>query len=192
MAITILSFAGCFCNGIQFKWYFIITSIGALAYGILAFTQGYYGEAIVNVCYAAPYYIIGSIIRIRNYKKGKSASLNSDPLSQIPLWLKLLVLVAFLVGYGFFLKAIHSELVIFNTITTGLILVAIYLSVARSPYQWIFWIIDSVLVAIMWSPWLKGLDNLPLFILNICYIVMDVYAVYLLYRERHPRITNLK
>lgn len=190
--ITIVSFTGCFMNAIQNKWFFLVQSLGALAYGILSLTQGYYGEAIINLCYSAPYYLIGSLIRINNYKKGKSQSLNSDPLSAIPLWVKLIVLAAFLVGYGFFLKAIHSELVIFNTITTGLVIVCIYLSVARNPIQWVIWSLDSILVAIMWSPWIKGLTNLPIFILNLSYLAMDIYALVLIIQSNNLKKIHLK
>lgn len=172
--VSLVCLFGCFVNGSRWKYFFIVTGAGALCYALFALFNRYYGEAIVNGLYALPFYVIGSLVRMKNIKEGKGSG---NPLERVPWIVKGLVLVAFLVGYYFLLRALGSEEVILNTIATGLVMLAIYFSVARSPWQWVFWLVDSALVAILWSPWIKGVENLPLFILNLSYIILDIYGL---------------
>lgn len=153
----------------------------ALLYGALSLRNHFYGEAVINLLYAAPMYI-GSIIRWRRQTdKRVVTDIFSLPMKRAALGIVLLAL--FIPLYGRVLILAGTREPFLNAASTGLFVAVIYLVAKRYIQQWLVWIAFSAIQFALWaSTFSVSYDNIPIVASNVFFIAIDL-AGYFTWRK---------
>ena len=165
------------------NYYFGIANV--LLYVILAWNQQYYGEVMLNAAYYMPMQFIG----LYQWKKNKIKDDTVEPSimsrKQKIGWLG--IAVASVVGYGFFLDNYVTMLPLFekaaslpyfDSTSTILSIIAMYLMVQRYAEQWWCWIAVNVVSVYMWFTVLGSGTGLNVLIMWCAYLVNSIYGLY--------------
>lgn len=175
--VALFGLVGTALNTKTNKFCFIFYVISAVLYAYVAFTEKYYGEMILNICYIIPIYTISTINIFRHNKEKISFQV-------APLKLKTLIIIVLLgalviIGYGFILKYIGSALPFLNSAATAFCASASYLASRKNIGQWYFWLIYNVVQFALWFLTISAdnLKGIPLIVLNIIYFGINIYGL---------------
>lgn len=179
--LTILtSLFSIICALTQAKGKVISQFIGVVViilYSILSFKNQYYGEVIIYVLVLLPMYIIGIYSWITN-KNDDTNEVNQANL-QKKEWIILFLLNILLFGILYFiLKCFNTSQLIVSTLSMLASLMANYLIVRRNKYSFLFYIINDIILTILWGiPVLQGnLTLVPILIEPILLLISDSYG----------------
>lgn len=148
-------------------------------YSIVSFKNRYYGEVIIYVFIMLPMYIIGinSWIKHQN-EKTKTVEVNG--ISKKECLLSLLVsVIAFGLIY-FVLKSFNTDEIIISSVSVLTSLIAVYLIIRRSKYSFYFFVINDIVLMLLWGiPVIKGnLVLIPMLFNPIINLINDSYGIY--------------
>lgn len=185
LVTTILGIFGACLNAKKVKWAFIIYAIYALLYGLNALYLKNYGEGALNIIFNLPLYIYTTIKIYKNKQnKGESTfKINTLPIKYLIIILCLIPV--FTVGYGFLLRYLKSLFPFLNAFATAIALSCAFLASKAYKEQWIFWIIYSSTLTVLWgltfsSAYTTGFIYLAL---NCFYLMINVYGLVKRYKE---------
>lgn len=176
----ITSFLMIICALTQAKGKVISQFIGVIAiilYSIVAFKNQYYGEVIIYVLVLLPMYIVGIYSWITN-KNETTNTVNQNDLSKKELII-LGILDVLLFGILYFiLKYFNTNQIIVSTLSMLASLMANYLIVRRNKYSFLFYIINDLILIILWGiPVLQGdFTLIPILIDPILLLINDSYG----------------
>lgn len=176
----ITSFLMIICALTQAKGKVISQFIGVIAiilYSIVAFKNQYYGEVIIYVLVLLPMYIVGIYSWITN-KNETTNTVNQNDLSKKE-WIILGILDVLLFGILYFiLKYFNTNQIIVSTLSMLASLMANYLIVRRNKYSFLFYIINDLILIILWGiPVLQGdFTLIPILIDPILLLINDSYG----------------
>lgn len=176
----ITSFFMIICALTQAKGKVISQFIGVIAiilYSIVAFKNQYYGEVIIYVLVLLPMYIVGIYSWITN-KNETTNTVNQNDLSKKE-WIILGILDVLLFGILYFiLKYFNTNQIIVSTLSMLASLMANYLIVRRNKYSFLFYIINDLILIILWGiPVLQGdFTLIPILIDPILLLINDSYG----------------
>lgn len=176
----ITSFLMIICALTQAKGKVISQFIGVIAiilYSIVAFKNQYYGEVIIYVIVLLPMYLIGIYSWITN-KNEDTNTVNQNDLSKKE-WIILGTLDILLFGVLYFiLKYFNTSQLIVSTLSMLASLMANYLIVRRNKYSFLFYIINDLILVILWGiPVLQGDFRLiPILIDPVLLLINDSYG----------------
>ncbi len=143
---------------------FIVGFVSVLLYVVVSYQSKLYGEVIFYLAFDCPMSIISFVIWNKN--KDTKLTVQSKSLKWKDLLWITAVCAAGVVGYAFLLKAIGGRLVIIDSISTVVSVVATLLMCLRYREQWIMWVVVYVVSIIMWA--LAG---------NLLMILMSSYCL---------------
>ena len=156
----------------------ILCIINSIMYIILSLTQKYYGEVILSLFTGIiNIFAIVSWLKNRNIKDKLTVQVNKIKTAE---YIAIFPISAVLtVGFYFMLVAFNTNQPIVGAISMILSLVADYMSLRRSPYYAIGFIINDIVVIVLWCFTIKssGLEFIPLILGFIVYLVNDIYGL---------------
>ncbi len=156
----------------------IIGLIIAILYSIVSYLNRFYGEMIIYLVYMVPMYIYTII----TWKRHKSKRTNTVEVSSIKWkeWVVVGVCSALVfVGIYFLLRALNTKELIISTLSIVDNIFAIYLLARRSKYGFVSYIVNDVILIILWGiPVIQGNLLLLAMLFNpIMNLISDIYAV---------------
>ena len=168
------------CALTQAKGKIISQFIGVIAiilYTIVAFKNQYYGEVIIDVVVLLPMYIIGIYSWITN-KNEETDAVNQNVLAKEEwIILGILDVLLFVILY-YILKYFNTNQLIVSTLSMLASLMANYLIVRRNKYSFLFYILNDLILVILWGiPVLQGdFALIPILIDPVLLLINDSYG----------------
>lgn len=157
----------------------ILMIIFASAYGIVAFSFGYYGETITYLCFSAPMALISLIAWLRNPYKGNKAQVKiSDLTAGKVLGIFAFATVFTVVGY-FILKLLGTANILPSTLSLFTSAVAVGFSALRSPFFALSYAVNDVVLIVLWSMAVKeDVSYLSVVICFTAFLANDLYSFF--------------
>lgn len=150
-----------------------------ILYSIVSFKNKYYGEVLVYSILMFPMYIIGIITWV-SHRNDKTNSVEINTIKRKE-WLTVSIIFLFiLIGIYYLLKLFDTSELIISTISVIASLFAVYLQIRRSRYSFSFYLINDIILIILWGvPVFKGNFILfPMVINPIINFINDSYGFY--------------
>lgn len=157
---------------------YIIGVISTFFYAFVSYSNAYYGETIIAMCCTLPLMVIGLVNWIKNQDNTKTVIVKE--IAKKELVLLLLSQAVMAIGYYFLLKAFNTNNLIVSTLSIVASLVATYLTARRSEHGFIGFIINDIILIVLWSiPVVKGDTTLvPVLLCPILLLINDIYGSY--------------
>ena len=181
-ALTIItSIVGIICALLLAKGFVLGQFFGVaivVLYSIVSFKNAFYGEMIIYIVIMLPMYIWG-IVEWVKHKNNKTESVEVNSIK----WKEWLIVsfcaVAIFVGFYFLLKALNTSELIVSTLSVVDNVFAVYLLARRSKYGFVSYIVNDLILIVLWGiPVLYGnLLVLAMLINPIVNLVNDSYGV---------------
>lgn len=158
---------------------------GYVIYAVQAYLNGLYGEAILNMFVLVPLQIFTIVSWIKNHKKLKEERSSSVIVNDIK-WKEWLIIFAVAVAVGvaayFGLRALNTNYLVLSVFTFVIPIIANYLMLRGSFYNFAVYIINSVLLVVMWLlPLFEGkdfgTDFIPMAVCFLSFAISDVYGM---------------
>ena len=170
-------------NGKRKKYAFFFYSVFVILYGTMAFINKQYGEGILNLCINLPLYLYTLYKfylkdRKNDNKEEKNKGFKISGINKY-LVIGIIIFIPLVTGlYGYILSIFSSKLPYLNALATAFAIVAVVLASKTSIYQWIFWILYSVVLTIIWSLnyFIDNSGGLLYLVLNLVYIIVNIYC----------------
>ena len=150
-----------------------------ILYSIVSFRNKFYGEVIIYIVLMLPMYIIGIISWARHQNK-KTNTVDVNKIENIEWLLVFITSVVVFIGIYFLLKSFNTNELIVSTISVVASLFAVYLQIRRSRFSFYFYIINDLILIVLWGiPVILGnLLILPMVFNPIINLINDSYGVY--------------
>jgi nicotinamide mononucleotide transporter PnuC len=155
-----------------------IFSVYAVLYAVLSYQNAYYGECILSVITILP----AALFAIVTWTKNPSSERGKVKINKIPRREYLFLLVGIAVvtaGVYFLLRALNTAQLIVSTISFVTSFGAAYLLIRRSQYYAVFYILNDVILIVLWSlAFAAGESVLPNVIGFVVFFLNDSYGFY--------------
>ncbi|MEG1923443.1 MAG: nicotinamide riboside transporter PnuC [Clostridia bacterium] len=153
-----LSLTAGLLNSKRIKIALLIFSITSIIYAYISYSNGFIGEAIINVFYNMPIYLISFI---RSDKKRNSVMVEINHVNKKYWFWIVPIAIIFTIGYGYLLQLISGitiggitiakvSLPFSNAFSTCILIIAVFLTSQRYLEQWYIWLISNVVLLAMW------------------------------------------
>ena len=148
-------------------------------YSIVSFKNKFYGEVIIYIVLMLPMFIIG-IISWTRHKNMKTNTVDVNKIESKEWFLVLIISVIVFIGIYFLLKSFNTDELIVSTISVVVSLFAVYLQIRRSRFSFYFYIINDLILMVLWGiPVILGnLLVLPMIFNPIINLINDSYGAY--------------
>ena len=150
-----------------------------ILYSIVSFNNKFYGEVIIYLFMMFPMYIIGIVSWFR-HKNKETDSVEINKISKKEWIIVAIVFVGIFVGIYYLLKAFNTNELVVSTISVLASLFAIYLQIRRSRFSFSFYMINDIILMVLWGiPVISGnLLLLPMVLNPIINFINDSYGFY--------------
>ena len=157
---------------------YIIGIISTFFYAYVSYTNNYYGEVIISMCCTLPLMIVGLVNWLKHQDNTKTVVIKD--ITKKELIIVLISQVLLFGGYYYLLKIFNTSNVLVSTFSIVASLIATYLTARRSEYGFIGFIINDVILIVLWSiPVFNGnLAIIPVLLCPILLLINDIYGVY--------------
>ena len=157
---------------------YIIGIISTFFYAFVSYSNSYYGEVIIAMCCTLPLMVIGLV----NWLKHQDST-NTVIIKEITKKELIIVLISQVVlfyGYYSLLKFFNTNNLLVSTFSVIASVIATYLTARRSEYGFIGFIINDLILIVLWSiPVINGESNLiPVLLCPMLLLINDIYGVY--------------
>ena len=150
-----------------------------LLYSIKKKKNKYYGEVLIYVFLMLPMFVVGTFSWIKHQnKKTNSVEINNIKAKE---WIIVsIIFIGVFIGIYYVLKAFNTNELIVSTASVLASLFAVYLQVRRSKYSFSFYIVNDIILFILWgTPVFKGNYTLIPMLLNPVFnFINDLYGFY--------------
>lgn len=157
---------------------YIIGVISTFFYAYVSYSNSYYGEVIIAMCCTLPLMIIGLINWLKHQDNTNTVIIKE--ITKKELILVLLSQIVMFFGYYYLLKAFNTNNLLVSTFSVMASVIATYLTARRCEYGFIGYIINDLILIILWSiPVINGeLNIIPVLICPVLLLINDIYGVY--------------
>ena len=151
--------------------------IGCSIYFFICLSQKYYGEGFIYLFGFVPLYIYGLIHWLKTRKNKSSYVTVKAKLSKNEILIASLIYVALCILITFVLYKLDTNQPLLNTLSVLSIIPAIYLLVRRIRFNQIMFLINDLIVPILWIILVVNGDYsfIPM---CVCYIFQLTYDIY--------------
>ncbi|MCR5146112.1 MAG: nicotinamide riboside transporter PnuC [Clostridia bacterium] len=151
----------------------------AILYSIVSFKNRYYGEVMIYLIIMLPMHIIGIFSWFR-HKNEKTDSVEVNKISKKEWIIVALLFSGIFVGIYYLLKAFNTNELIVSTISVLASLFACYLQIRRSRFSFGFYMINDIILMVLWGiPVVKGsIVLLPILLDPTINFINDSYGFY--------------
>lgn len=180
---TICGLVAAMTNFKRKKYAFIFYSVYVTIYGIISFFNKQYGEGVINLAFNLPLYLY-TLYKLYFKIKDNNSEFQINSLN-LKGWIIIIVFIPVVtVGYGFLLKYLNSSLPFENALATSLALIAAFLASKAIKEQWLFFLFYSIVLTYIWtSNYINGgTSGFTYLVLNIIYIIFNLYGFILWYK----------
>lgn len=150
-----------------------------LLYSYVSYKNRYYGEVICNLFILLPISIM-AIISWITHKNNKTDTVEINEV-KFKEWIVLFFIsIAAFIGLYNLLKYFNTSQLVVSTFSMIMSILAIYLIARRSKYSFVFYIINDIILLILWGiPVIVG-DFLliPMVIYPLALLINDTYALF--------------
>lgn len=142
-----------------------------------AWTQRLYGEMILYGVILIPIQIFAMISWIKNRGKGSDVKTSDIGWRE---WLVILTCALALIAPVYFgLRALNTNELVVSTITFIIPIISNYLTLRRSIYQYVFYILQSLVLIVLWLlPIIHGQATIAILPMAVVYLIFEVSNVY--------------
>lgn len=147
-------------------------------YCTMSWFNRYYGEILVCALVTFPTYLFSIITWLKNRQKG-DVVLKVSKTPKLLEWILLFVISAILsVGAYFLLRAFNTSHLIVSTIGVGTGICAGYLSIRRSEFSFLLFLVNNILCIILWlTVVVKGdLSYIPTVANYAIFMTMNIFG----------------
>lgn len=157
---------------------YIIGILSTIFYSIVAYTNAYYGEVIMDMGGTLPLMIVGLVNWLKHQDNTNTVIIKD--MTKKELIIMLLSQVILFTGYYYLLKAFNTANVLASTFSMTSGIIATYLTARRSEYGFIAFIINDIFLIILWGiPVVQGnLNIIPVVLCPILLLINDIYGVF--------------
>lgn len=178
----IVAFLGFFSALNQAKGYVLGQVTGvimAVLYSLMSYNNQYYGEVIVYLIVILPLYISGIYTWLKNKDK-KNSKVKQNTIKKKEWTILAIINVVAFVGLYVLLKHFNTNNLLVSTLSMNMNLTATYLLVRRCKYTFVFYLVNSVILLILWGvPVLNGnMLLLPMVFDGMLLFVNNIYGLY--------------
>lgn len=163
-----------------------------ILYSIVSFKNKFYGEVIIYILLMLPMYIIGIISWLKYHNK-ETNTVNVNKINWKEwIWVSVISVVVF-IGIYLLLKSFNTEELIVSTLSVVASLFAVYLQIRRSRFSFYFYVINDVILIILWGiPVITGdLLLIPMVFNPIINLINDIYGIFNWKKlEKRQKINN--
>ena len=155
-----------------------LTVVFAVGYGIVSWSQKYYGEMITYLCMSAPMAISAIVSWVKHPYKD-SAEVQVSKLSK-KAWLFLsLAALLVTVAFYFILKALGTANLPVSTLSVTTSFFAASLTFLRSPYYALGYAANDVVLIVLWVfSAVADLSYLPMVLCFVMFLFNDLYGFF--------------
>lgn len=181
-ALTVItSIIGIFCALLLAKGFVLGQFFGiaiVVLYSIVSFKNAFYGEMITYIVIMLPMYV-WSIVEWIKHKNNKTESVEVNSIKWQEWLIVSLCAIAIFIGFYFLLKALNTSELVISTLSVVDNVFAVYLLARRSKYGFVSYIVNDLILIVLWGiPVFGGnLLVLPMLINPIVNLVNDSYGV---------------
>lgn len=157
---------------------YIIGIISTFFYAYVSYSNSYYGEVIIAMLCTLPLMVIGLINWLKHQDNTNTVIIKE--ITKKELIVVLLSQVVMFLGYYYLLKIFNTNNLLVSTFSIVASIIATYLTARRSEYGFIGFIINDLILIVLWSiPVINGESNLiPVLLCPVLLLINDIYGVY--------------
>lgn len=157
---------------------YIIGVVSTFFYAYVSYKNAYYGEVIIAMCCTFPLMLFGLINWLRHQDDTNTVVIKDITKRELGLLLGSQVIMFF--GYYFLLKAFNTNNLLVSTFSLVASFIASYLTARRSENGFIGFIINDLILIVLWGiPVVSG--NYLVITALLCPILLlinDIYGVF--------------
>lgn len=175
-------------------WGQVFAIVFSVLYGILSYTKAYYGEMIIYFALMLPIHIASIVIWLKNPNKdAKHLEVKINTLTAGEYIIAGVCAIGLTVAFYFLLDVLDTDNLIVSTISLITSLAAAYLMLRRCEYFSICFILNDVILIVLWSLKLAtdGISVLPSVLCFCLFLINDAYCFIswrrLKFRQRAPK-----
>lgn len=146
-------------------------------YGIISFGFAYYGEMITYLGMTAPMALISLISWVRHPNGENRAEVKIRSLNKLDIIIMIPATIAVTVIFYFILRAFGTANLLTSTISVTTSFAAAYLAFKRSPYYAVAYILNDIVLIVLWS--MAAAENISYLSVIACFaafLINDVYT----------------
>ena len=150
-----------------------------ILYAIISIIQGYYGEAIIYIGLMIPICVLSIISWLKNKNKENTDVVEVNKIKGKEYTYLAIATVLATVAFYFLLKVLNTNQLIISTISLVTSIVASYLMLRRCSYYALGFILNDVILIILWSLVVveSGIGYLPTVISFSVFLINDIYGL---------------
>lgn len=154
----------------------ILTVIFSLFYGVISYSQNYYGEMITYLGMTAPIAVMSVVTWLRYPFDKENSEVRVAVMTKKQI-LFMLVLATFV--FYFILRYFNTARLAVSVISITTSFIASYLTMMRSPFYALAYSANDIVLVILWT--LSSLNDVSYLPMAICFMMFwinDVYGFY--------------
>ena len=148
----------------------------SVLYGIISFGFAYYGEMITYLGMTAPMAVISLISWIKNPNEGNRSEVKIRSLKTLDILIMIPVTVIVTIAFYFILRAFGTSNLLTSTISVTTSFSAAFLAFKRSPYYALAYILNDIVLIILWS--LAAIENISYLSVIACFVAFFINDAY--------------
>ena len=145
-------------------------------YGIIAFGFAYYGEMLTYLGMTTPMAIISLVSWIRHPNGDNRSEVKIRTLKKSDIIIMIPVTIAVTVIFYFILRFFGTANLLTSTISVTTSFAAAYLAFKRSPYYAIAYILNDIVLIVLWS--MAAAENISYLSVIACFIAFFINDLY--------------
>ncbi len=154
----------------------ILIIVFSVFYGIISYTNMYYGEMITYLGMSAPMAVFSLISWVKNPYKGDKKQVKVNHIKAKEHFLVAFLTISITFGFYFILKALNTNKLIISTVSVATSFIAAYYTFRRSPLFALGYASNDIVLIIMWV--LATLENRSYISMVICFGVFFINDMY--------------
>ena len=169
---------------------YILGIFCASFYAYVSFCNAYYGEVMLEVFCTIPLMIAGLINWLRHQDDTNTVVVKE--ISRKELLIVLLSQILVFIGVYYLLKVFNTDNLVASTLSVVASIVATYLNARRCEYGFISFIINDLILIVLWGiPVINGnISIIPVLLCPILLLIGDIYGIYNWKRIKNNQMTT--
>lgn len=151
--------------------------IFSILYGIISFGFAYYGEMLTYLGMTAPMAIVSLVSWVKNPNGENRSEVKIRSLKKLDIIIMIPSAIIITVIFYFILRAFGTANLFTSTLSVTTSFTASYLAFKRSPYYAIGYILNDIVLIILWSfAAFEDISYLSVIVCFIAFFINDVYT----------------
>lgn len=146
-------------------------TVQGILYSIISYLNGFYGEVIITCLFTIPLYIVAIVTWFKNLNASNGQVKVNRKISWKEWLIMFSVCLVISVGIYFLLQYFNTRYVLLGTFSFAFSSMASYLSVRRCEYNFIFYILNNIILVAMWILLVVNDGNFSQIITFVNYII---------------------